>query len=357
MAALHSRVERKVHRDERVRALSHAGPNARELWMYLLTCDSQTSFPGLYVLRVSTVADDLDWPVAETRAVLDEIVASGMAKFDPLTSVLWLPNAIAKRADEALSDKTAKGWRNAWDGMPRCDLVAVAFHAACESIKALGLDLGKDVSKALSAFIARRPTWIEGASAVLLPSQEAPSKPHRSPIDAERGEEEERKRRGSPTAPARIPTRDETAVREAVAADDQFAGADIDATAERIGKRLAALAPEHRWPDLGAEVAGWIAHVRKESASARDAGKHWSAERAITELESKALSRIRYRPADAATERQRRRTLSGGSKQFSNDTDTAHEVAEMERVERDNAKRRGGTSSIADLMPTGSRKS
>jgi hypothetical protein len=156
--------------------------------------------------------------------------------------------------------------------------------------------------------------------------------------------------------PARVPTRDEAAVRDAVTADDQFDGANVDATVERIGKRLAALAPEHRWPDLGAEVAGWIAHVRKESASARDAGRHWGAERCLAEFESKALNRIRYRPADAAQERQRRRT-SSSSKQFSNDTDTAHEVAEMERVERDNAKRRGGTSSIADLMPTGSRKS
>jgi hypothetical protein len=103
MAAKWSRVERKVHRDEKVRKLSKPQPNARDLWMYLLTCDSQTAFPGLYVLRLTTAADDLEWPVEDTKEKLDEIITAGLAMFDPVTAVIWLPNAVRKRGDEALS--------------------------------------------------------------------------------------------------------------------------------------------------------------------------------------------------------------------------------------------------------------
>lgn len=77
--------------------------------------------------------------------------------------------------------------------------------------------------------------------------------------------------------------------------------------AERIAKKLDALDPEMVWEDLEAEVSEWIAHVRREAQTARDAGRPWSDERQLTELVAKAQQRIRWRPNDARKQRERRR--------------------------------------------------
>ena len=78
-------------------------------------------------------------------------------------------------------------------------------------------------------------------------------------------------------------------------------------TSNRIGIKLDALAPELVWSDLEAEITSWISHARSKATSARDAGEHWSTERLLNEIESKALQRIRYRPKDARDERERER--------------------------------------------------
>lgn len=199
MAAKWSRVERKVHRDEKVRKLSKPPPNARDLWMYLLTCDSQTAFPGLYVLRVTTAADDLEWPVDDTKRMLDEVIAAGLAMFDPVTAVVWLPNAVRKRGDEALSKNTAKGWRNAWDELPACDLTRRAWLAAIDSIVEAAEEAETDAQAAIKAFSARPPSWLgvpppasSGGDRNATAGGEA--KPPRSPSEAPSNKQEQKQK-------------------------------------------------------------------------------------------------------------------------------------------------------------------
>jgi len=76
---------------------------------------------------------------------------------------------------------------------------------------------------------------------------------------------------------------------------------------ERIGKKLDALGPGVIWPDLDAEIADWIAHVRKERERARTRGEAWSEAQMLAELEAKAVRRMRFRPGDARKERERGR--------------------------------------------------
>lgn len=91
---------------------------------------------------------------------------------------------------------------------------------------------------------------------------------------------------------------------------DSTRGADLDVmgeVADRLGRALDALAPELRWPDLGAEVASWIADARLQAAAAKDRGDYWSPDRLVTAIDKKAQQRIRFRPKDARLERERDR--------------------------------------------------
>lgn len=116
-----------------------------------------------------------------------------------------------------------------------------------------------------------------------------------------------------PPPPARVSQREQT-LAESLTRNLEGAGDLLNAHAPeavavvgRLAKKLAALDPENEWQDFDAEVAEWVTHVRRASAGARQAGVPWSHERLLTELEAKAGQRIRYRPKDAAAERQRAR--------------------------------------------------
>lgn len=159
MAARYSKVERRVWRDDKVRSLSRSTPNARELWLYLLTCDSQDAFPGLYLMRPAVAADDLGWERADIVRLMAEIVRVGIAKYDEATSVVWLPNAPRKRVEELRNNpKNARGWRNAWDEMPECDLTREAFAAAVEALTDFAD--GDPNAPTVRAFAARPPRWL-----------------------------------------------------------------------------------------------------------------------------------------------------------------------------------------------------
>lgn len=203
MAARYSKVERRVHRDEKVRKLSHGPPNARELWMYLLTCDAHGGFPGLFLLRLSTIADDLQWPLEAIPELFAEIERAGMLRRDPETSVVWLPRAVAKHA-EKLSPANAKGWRNAWEELPDGPVTREAFRAAVAALEAY-----EDPAKApelVRAFLGRAPEWwgarapVEGPKRPPAGGHGAPSCTPRGPVELGQGEdrEKDRERRGAP---------------------------------------------------------------------------------------------------------------------------------------------------------------
>ena len=125
----YSKVERRMWGDEKFRALSPAPPNAQTLWVYLLTGPHNTSIPGLFVAGVGSLSDALRWPVDDTRRCLEEITkpsakpsgkAKAMAKCDPTTGLVWLPNAIASNQPE--SPNVVIGWRSVWDLLPECRL-------------------------------------------------------------------------------------------------------------------------------------------------------------------------------------------------------------------------------------------
>lgn len=117
------------------------------------------------------------------------------------------------------------------------------------------------------------------------------------------------------TTPPRART---TAERVFCLVGDAMRGVDLqelEQVSGRIGKALDAMAPELLWPDLDAEVSGWISDARLKAAAGRDRGDHWSSERLLLAVEAKAMQRIRFRPKDARNERERDRANGPKSSQ------------------------------------------
>ena len=135
MAALYSRVDRGVWNSLDFRGLSR---EARELWLYLLTCPSQNAFPGLFTVSLGTIAEDIDRTRDEVVDLLAEIESRGMAKYDPSVRVMWLPKAVLRRDDEAKSPNNVRGWGNAIKSIPSCDLRSEAFVVVREFLVRLG---------------------------------------------------------------------------------------------------------------------------------------------------------------------------------------------------------------------------
>lgn len=131
-----SKVERRLWGDAKFRALSAPSPNARDLWIYLLTGEHNSSLPGLFVLGVAAMAEALDWPVRATQRCLDEITAAGMARVDPATRLVWLPNALRHNRPE--SPNVVVGWRGAWGVLPECALRTRAEASLAAQLDGLG---------------------------------------------------------------------------------------------------------------------------------------------------------------------------------------------------------------------------
>lgn len=324
MAARYSKVERRIWRDEKFRKLSERG---KTLWLYLLTNDAQDAFPGLYVLRMAVVADDLGWSPRIVQRELDDILKLGMARLDAATNVIWLPNAVRKRSDEIRgNEKNAKGWRTAWDQVPQSAVTREAFWAA---VVALAEDFGGESSKVVQVFTAKTPTWVHprinpriaGQAAGPESWDELPADPRMDPrIDPEEKSirREEKSESTSPRgaggpSPSRWTERAILVGRTISAHADLFCSLtkqEIAPYVERIEKELAKVAfhnPGDVWPDLESEVDGWVSHARKKSE-----GRAWSPTQTLNEVESFARTRCRERKAVAESERARRRGSSAG---------------------------------------------
>ncbi len=126
-AELFSKVSRRMWADEKFCSLSAPPPNARDLWMYLLTGPHNTAIPGVFQLGELALAEALDWDPEPTRACLQEILVKNMIRFDRKRRLFWLPNGLHHNLPR--SPKQVLGWANSWRLLPECDLLREAASA------------------------------------------------------------------------------------------------------------------------------------------------------------------------------------------------------------------------------------
>jgi hypothetical protein len=126
-ADFYSLVQRRIWNDAGFRKLSRPAPNARDLFLYLLTTQHATQIPGLISLGESAMAEDLEWPLAGLRKALVELETAGMVKVDRVARLLWLPNGL--RHNPPKSPDNVLGWAKHWRMLPECDLLREASEA------------------------------------------------------------------------------------------------------------------------------------------------------------------------------------------------------------------------------------
>lgn len=110
----------RMYGDEKFRQLSGPKPNGQTLWTYLITGPHTTSVPGLFVAGEAQLAEALGWSLAGFRSAWREIAALSMGQADWKARVVWLPNAIRHNKPE--NPNVVRGWRDALDEIPACEL-------------------------------------------------------------------------------------------------------------------------------------------------------------------------------------------------------------------------------------------
>lgn len=129
---LYSQVQRRIWADKRFRSLSKPEPNARDLFLYLLTTPRATPIPGLIVMGEPALAEELEWPLKGVQRCIAELETAKMIRIDRSARLIWLPNALRHNAPR--SPKNVTGWAKHWRMLPECDLLTEATAAFEASI-------------------------------------------------------------------------------------------------------------------------------------------------------------------------------------------------------------------------------
>lgn len=184
---LYRRISARMWADEDFRKLSGPEPNARDLWIYLLTGLHTRPIPGLFAAHQEELARKLGWPLVGFRRVLAELMPQGFAEGyqeglfeglreasgEPLrkqfleadwdAGVVWIENAYAHNPPQ--SPKVVIGWAKHWPLIPEC----VLKDTASRRLRELCHDHGKAFGKAFDDAIwkpfakpSRKPTGISG---------------------------------------------------------------------------------------------------------------------------------------------------------------------------------------------------
>ena len=123
----YSLVTRALWSDASFLALSEPEPNARMLWLYLLTGDVQGPIPGLFRAGVGTLADGLGWPFGPTALALEELVQEGLVQVSVMPPLIWLPKAA--KHNPPTSPNVVRSWGAAYQELPEASLREEAMVA------------------------------------------------------------------------------------------------------------------------------------------------------------------------------------------------------------------------------------
>lgn len=204
-ADVFSKVARRMWGDDKFCALSAPPPNARDLWIYLLTGPHNTTVPGLFVKGELALAEDLDWDPVATRSCLEEIVVQGMARIDRRRKLVWLPNAIQHNLPR--SPKNVLGWATAWHIMPECALKEEAAAAIRAHLAAKNVKLAEAFDRVVRGEVAPgdEPAEEENSDAALAGNQDGIQTGSKMPskmASQEKEKEKEKKKEITTTSPA-----------------------------------------------------------------------------------------------------------------------------------------------------------
>lgn len=170
------RVSVRMWNDQKFLALSTPPPNARDLWIWLITGPLTTPVPGVVLATMGAMADRLGWPLPATRRCWDEIAAREMATADWSNAVVWLPRALEHNPPE--SPNVCRAWRKFFDEhVPECQLRAQVEASAQDFLKAFGKGFAEAFGEAYRGPFAEGPRGTFGDTGTGTGSGSTPQPP------------------------------------------------------------------------------------------------------------------------------------------------------------------------------------
>jgi hypothetical protein len=201
MTELYRRISIRMWGDQDFRRLSGPEPNAKDLWVYLLTGLHTNPIPGLFPAYQEQLARQLNWPLEGFRKALSELIPEGTdedrgeastkrwLEADWDAGVVWISNSFWH--NEPQSPNVIKGWKKFWPLIPECPLKTKAFHelrALCyEKGKAFGAAFDKTFEKPKRK-PSRKPSAITGAGAGAGAGAVNPEARERAGVEVEQGQ-------------------------------------------------------------------------------------------------------------------------------------------------------------------------
>ena len=120
-------IEVRIHADEKFINLSGPQPNAKSLFLFILVHPNSTTIPGVFRTTIGDLCDSFGWKPKKFRPVFDELIDSGMIKFDQKTGLLWVKNAL--KYNPPANPNVVISWDLLWEEVPECALKAEIYHS------------------------------------------------------------------------------------------------------------------------------------------------------------------------------------------------------------------------------------
>lgn len=117
------------------RGLSGPAPNAQSLVDFFIVGPLTTIVPGLLVAGPATVFEALGWDDADPqllRKVWEEVIASGLVRYDKATRLVWLP-ALTQEVYLPDQPQVLQSWAAPWSELPDSELKHEAWVALREA--------------------------------------------------------------------------------------------------------------------------------------------------------------------------------------------------------------------------------
>ena len=108
-------------RDPRYLGLSS---NGRDVHTYISTGPCTTKVPGLVYLVPETAAAEMGRDLRTFKKGLAEVLAAGLAEYDPAARLLWRKDALEEQPPD--SHLNILGWHADWSELPACELLGKA---------------------------------------------------------------------------------------------------------------------------------------------------------------------------------------------------------------------------------------
>lgn len=145
---IYRRIFVRMWGDAEFRALSGPQPNAKDLWIYLLTGVHTGPIPGLFSTTRADLAERLKWPMEGFLKALSELLpepsgahgANGARKAwfkaDWDAPVIWIRGSLTY--NEPANPNVVKSWDAHWKLIPECNLKDEAYQELADYMQNRG---------------------------------------------------------------------------------------------------------------------------------------------------------------------------------------------------------------------------